>query len=184
MAIMIVTVYWKTLLKWSGKMAAKDSSFDIVSEVDMQEVANAINQTEKEIAQRFDFKGSNTTIEKKDEEIVIVTSDDFKLRNVVDILQTKFAKRNVPLKAFDYQKVENSLGGRAKQTIKIKQGINQEEAKKVTTLIKGLKLKVQASIQGDVIRVSGKNRDDLQEVIQAIKAADLPMNLQFVNYRG
>ncbi|SET37469.1 hypothetical protein SAMN05660297_02202 [Natronincola peptidivorans] len=164
-------------------MAAKDSSFDVVSQVDMQEVTNAISQTEKEIAQRFDFKDSNTTVEKNDNEILIVTSDDFKLRNVVDILQTKLTKRSVSLKALDYQKVENSLGGRAKQVIKIKQGISQEEAKKITTLIKGLKLKVQASVQGDVVRVSGKNRDDLQMVIQALKDADLPMNLQFINYR-
>ncbi|SDJ98890.1 YajQ family cyclic di-GMP-binding protein [Natronincola ferrireducens] len=164
-------------------MATKDSTFDIVSQVDMQEVTNAVNQTEKEIAQRFDFKGSNTVIEKKEDEILIATSDDFKLRNVIDILQTKLAKRNVPLKGMDYQKVEHALGGRVKQVIKVKQGINQEEAKKITTLIKGLKLKVQASVQGDVVRVSGKNRDDLQAVIQALKAADLPMNLQFVNYR-
>lgn len=170
-------------MEWSDKMAAKESSFDIVSQVEMQEVTNAINQTEKEIAQRFDFKGSNTTIEKKEEEITIVTSDDFKLKNVIDILQTKLTKRNVPLKGLDYQKVETSLGGRVKQIIKVKQGISQDEAKKVTTLIKGLKIKVQASVQGDTIRVTGKNRDDLQEVIQALKAADLPMNLQFVNYR-
>lgn len=173
----------KLFVEWSDIMAAKDCSFDIVSQVDMQEVTNAINQTEKEIAQRFDFRGSNTTIEKKDNDITIVTSDDFKLRNVIDILQTKLTKRNVSLKALDYQKVENSLGGRVRQVIKIKQGISQDEAKKITTLIKGLKLKVQASVQGDVVRVSGKNRDDLQEVIQALKAADLPMNLQFVNYR-
>ncbi|AKL94013.1 putative protein UPF0234 [Clostridium aceticum] len=164
-------------------MAAKDSSFDIVSEVDMQEVTNALTQTEKEIAQRFDFKGSNTTVEKNDDEVVIVTSDDFKLRNVVDIFQSKLAKRNVSLKALDYKKPESSLGGRMKQVIKIKQGISQEEAKKITTLIKGLKVKVQASVQGDVVRVSGKNRDDLQAVIQALKNADLPMNLQFTNYR-
>ncbi|AOY75884.1 YajQ family cyclic di-GMP-binding protein [Clostridium formicaceticum] len=164
-------------------MAAKDSSFDIVSEVDMQEVTNAITQTEKEIAQRFDFKGSNTTVEKNNDEVTIVTSDDFKLRNVVDIFQSKLAKRNVSLKALDYQKPESSLGGRMKQVIKVKQGISQEEAKKITTLIKGLKIKVQASVQGDVVRVSGKNRDDLQAVIQALKAADLPMNLQFTNYR-
>ncbi len=164
-------------------MAAKNSSFDIVSQVDMQEIANAINQTEKEIAQRFDFKNTDTIIERNEDEIQIVTSDDFKVRNAVDILQSKLTKRKVPLKALDYQKVENALGGRAKQVIKIKQGINQEEAKKINTLIKNLKLKVQASVQGDLIRVSGKNRDDLQEVIQALKSANLPINLQFINYR-
>ncbi|MCC5912389.1 MAG: YajQ family cyclic di-GMP-binding protein [Clostridiaceae bacterium] len=162
---------------------AKDNSFDIVSEVDMQEVTNAISQTDKEIAQRFDFKDSNTTVEKSNDEITIVTSDELKLKNVIDILQTKLTKRQVSIKAFDYQKVEKSLGGRVKQVIKIKQGINKEEAKKITSLIKNSKLKVQASVQGEVVRVSGKNRDDLQQVMQLLKDADLPMSLQFTNYR-
>lgn len=164
-------------------MAAKECSFDIVSQVNMQEVDNAIYQTDKEITQRFDFKGSNTTIEKKEDEIIINTVDDFKLQNVVDILQTKLAKREVPLKCFEYQKVENSLGGRVKQVIKIKQGIDKEQAKKITTLIKDLKLKVQPNIQGDVVRVNGKNKDDLQAAIQALREADLPFNVQFTNYR-
>ena len=164
-------------------MAAKDCSFDIVSQVNMAEVDNAVNQTEKEINQRFDFKGSKTEIEKKEDEITIVSSDDFKLKNVIDILQTKMAKREVPLKAFEYQKVENSLGGRVKQIIKIKQGIDKEQAKTVTGLIKDSKIKVQASIQGDSIRVTGKNKDDLQEVIQLLRGADLPFNVQFTNYR-
>lgn len=164
-------------------MAAKDCSFDIVSQVNMQEVDNSVHQTDKEVGQRFDFKGSNTTIERKESEIIIVTSDEFKLQNVVDILQTKLAKREVPLKSLEYGKIESSLGGRVKQIITIKQGIDKEQAKKITTLIKDLKLKVQASIQGDVVRVSGKNKDDLQEAIQAIKAADLPFTTQFINYR-
>lgn len=164
-------------------MAAKDSSFDIVSEVNMQEVDNSIYQTDKEVGQRFDFKGSNTVIERSGDEIIITTSDDFKLRNVVDILETKLAKREVPLKAFEYGKVESSMGGRVKQVIKIRQGIDKDQAKTITTLVKNSKLKVQASIQGDSVRVSGKNKDDLQAVIQAIKAADLPFNVQFTNYR-
>lgn len=164
-------------------MAAKDSSFDIVSEVNMQEVDNSVYQTDKEVGQRFDFKGSNTVIERSEDEIIITTSDDFKLRNVVDILETKLAKREVPLKAFEYGKVESSLGGRVKQVIKIRQGIDKDQAKTITTLVKNSKLKVQASIQGDSVRISGKNKDDLQAVIQAIKAADLPFNVQFTNYR-
>lgn len=164
-------------------MASKDSSFDIVSKVDVQEVDNALNQTEKEIIQRFDFKGSNTSIERKDEEVTIITSDDFKLRNVVDIFQAKLAKREISLKSLDYGKVESSLGGRVKQIIKIKQGIGKDDAKKVLNVIKDTKLKVQASIQDDTVRVSGKNKDDLQSVMQALRNADLSIHLQFVNYR-
>ncbi|KAB3527351.1 YajQ family cyclic di-GMP-binding protein [Alkaliphilus serpentinus] len=162
---------------------AKDSSFDIVSKVDLQEVSNAVNQTEKEINSRFDLKGTNTTIEKTDEDITIAADDDFKLKNVIDILQTKLAKRDVSLKSLEYGKVEHALGGRVKQTIKLRQGIDKDHSKKITTLIKDSKIKVQASIQGDAVRVSGKNKDDLQEVMQLLKAADLPIALQFTNYR-
>ena len=164
-------------------MASKDCSFDIVSKVDMSEVDNAINQTEKEISQRFDLKGTNSTVERKGDDLEVSADDDFKLRNVVDILQTKLTKRNVSLKAFEYGKVEHSLGGRVKQVIKIKQGIGKDESKQITTLIKDSKIKVQASIQGDSVRVTGKNRDDLQAVIQALRAADLPINMEFTNYR-
>lgn len=164
-------------------MASKDASFDIVSQVDMAEVDNAVNQTEKEINQRFDFKGSNTTIERKEQMIVINTSDDFKLQNVVDILQTKLAKRDVPLKSMEYGKIESALGGRVKQEVTIRVGIDKDQAKVLTTMIKDSKIKVQASIQGDSIRVTGKNRDDLQAVIALIRNADLPFNTQFTNYR-
>ncbi len=164
-------------------MASKDPSFDIVSQVNMAEVDNAVNQADKEISQRFDFKGSNTTIERKEETIVIVTSDDFKLQNVVDILQTKLTKREVPLKSLEYGKVESSLGGRVKQEIKVRVGIDKDQAKVLTTLIKDSKIKVQAAIQGDSIRVTGKNKDDLQAVISLIRGADLPFNTQFTNYR-
>lgn len=164
-------------------MASKDSSFDIVSQVDLMEVENAVNQTAKEISQRFDLKGTGTEITRNNDDITISAEDDFKLRNVVDILQTKLTKRNISLKALDYGKVESSLGGKVKQVIKVKQGIDKDEAKIITTKIKESKIKVQASIQGDSVRVTGKNRDDLQAVIQMLKAEDLPMNLSFTNYR-
>ncbi len=125
----------------------------------------------------------NTTVERNDAEISINAPDDLKLKNVIDILQTKMAQRKVSLKALEYGKVEHALGGRAKQIIKLQQGIDKEQAKKITALIKGSKIKVQASIQGESVRVSGKNRDDLQAVIQLLKDEDLPMNLQFTNYR-
>ncbi|ABW19505.1 YajQ family cyclic di-GMP-binding protein [Alkaliphilus oremlandii] len=162
---------------------AKDNSFDIVSQIDLQEVDNAINQSSKEISQRFDLKGTNTTVERNDTEISINAPDDMKLKNVVDILQTKLTQRGISLKALEYGKIEHALGGRAKQVIKLQQGIDKDQAKKITTLIKDSKIKVQASIQGESVRVSGKNRDDLQAAIQLLKEADLPMNLQFTNYR-
>lgn len=162
---------------------AKDSSFDIVSEVDMQEVDNALNQAQKEITGRFDFKGSNSTIERKENEITINTLDEMKLDNMVDIFEAKLIKRGVSPKSFEYGKVESSLGGRVKQIVKIRAGIEKEQAKKITSLIKDKKLKVQASIQGDSVRVTGKNKDDLQTVIQAIKEADFEFAVQFTNYR-
>ena len=162
---------------------AKDCSFDIVSEVNMQEVDNALNQAAKEITGRFDFKGSNSTIERKDNEIVMNTTDDFKLENMTDIFESKLIKRGISPKSFEYGKVESSLGGRVKQNVKIRVGIDKEQAKKITTMIKDKKLKVQASIQGDSIRVTGKNKDDLQEVIAAVKGADLDFAVQFTNYR-
>ncbi len=162
---------------------AKDCSFDIVSKIDLMEVDNAVNQTAKEISQRFDLKDTNTEIERKNEEVIINAEDDFKLKNVVDIFQTKMTKRNLSLKALDYGKIEHALGGRAKQVIKLQQGIDKDQAKLITTTIKNAKIKVQASIQGDTVRVTGKNKDDLQAVIQLLKSADLPINLQFTNYR-
>ncbi|WP_026477921.1 YajQ family cyclic di-GMP-binding protein [Alkaliphilus transvaalensis] len=164
-------------------MASKDSSFDIVSQVDTMEVENAVNQTAKEISQRFDLKGTDTKIERSNDDITISAEDDFKLKNVVDILQTKLTKRNISLKALDYGKIESSLGGKVKQVIKVRQGIDKDQAKLITSTIKDSKIKVQASIQGDSVRVSGKNKDDLQAVIQLLKTADLPINLQFTNYR-
>ena len=164
-------------------MATKDSSFDIVSQVNLAEVDNAVNQADKEITQRFDFKGSKTSIERKENVITINTSDDFKMQNVIDILQTKLVKREVPLKAMEYGEIETSLGGRVKQEIKIMVGLDKDQTKAITSLIKDSKVKVQAAIQGDIVRVTGKNKDDLQDVMQALRAADFTFNIQFTNYR-
>ncbi|GIM47874.1 YajQ family cyclic di-GMP-binding protein [Collibacillus ludicampi] len=164
-------------------MAAKESSFDIVSKVDMQEVDNAVHQAQKEIENRFDFKGSKSSIERSNEEIILVGDDEYKLNAVTDILQTKLVKRGVSLKALEYGKIEPAAGGTVRQTIKIKQGISQEHAKTIVKLVKDSKLKVQASVQGDQVRVSGKSKDELQAVIRMLREADLPIELQFVNYR-
>ncbi|ASS75569.1 YajQ family cyclic di-GMP-binding protein [Tumebacillus algifaecis] len=162
---------------------AKDASFDVVSKVDMQELDNAVNQASKEMISRFDFKGSKSSIELKEEEILLASDDEGKLRSVIDILESKIIKRGISLKSLDYRKVEPAAAGTVRQTVKIKQGIDQENAKKIVKIIKDSKIKVQASVQGDAVRVSGKNRDDLQQVIQLLKGADVPVDLQFNNYR-
>jgi hypothetical protein len=161
----------------------KDHSFDIVSKPNLQEVDNAISMAMKEIANRFDFKGSISNITKEGEKIKLVSEDEFKLKNVINVLQEKLARRQVPLKFFEYGKIEEALGGTVKQDVTIKQGIPQEKAKEITKLIKTSGLKVQAQIQGDEIRIFGKKLDDLQAAIQRIKAANLPIVLSFVNYR-
>lgn len=158
-------------------------SFDVVSQVDRQEVDNAVNQTRKEIEQRYDFKGTKTEIALEDDSIQIVSEDDFKVKAAVDILQSKLARRGVSLKALVYGKIEPAAGGRAKQTITVQQGIAIEKARQIVKLVKDAKLKVQSQIQGDQVRVSGKKRDDLQAVIQLLKAQDLDLPLQFINYR-
>jgi len=163
---------------------AQDFSFDIVSKINLQELDNAINMSMKEISQRFDFKGSVSDIKNEEnKKIVVVSDDEFKLKNVIDILQGKLVKRGISLKFLDYGKVESSLGGSVKQEITLKQGIPQEKAKQINTLIKDKKLKVQPQIQGDQIRVSSKSKDELQVVIQTLRAANLDIELQFVNYR-
>ena len=162
---------------------AGDSSFDIVSKVDMQEVHNALNQTEKEISQRYDFKNSKTEITLDGEELKIVTEDDFKLRSVIDILQTKMIKRQVAVKNLDYGKVEQASGGSVRQIIKIKQGLEADLAKSLVKDIKGMGLKVQSQIMGDQVRISAKSKDDLQKVIQFLKGRDYHIELQFTNYR-
>ncbi|AHF06639.1 YajQ family cyclic di-GMP-binding protein [Desulfitobacterium metallireducens] len=162
---------------------AKESSFDIVSQVEMQEVSNAIHQAQKEIEQRFDFKNSKSSIELQEDKIILVSDDDFKLRNVVDILESKLVKRQVSLKALDYGKVTPAASDTVRQEAKLVQGISQEKAKQVNKLIKESKIKVSSSIQGDQVRVTGKDKDDLQAVIALLRQQDLGIDLQFINYR-
>lgn len=162
---------------------AKEASFDIVSNADVQEVINAVHQAQKELQTRFDFKGSKSEINMSDEDIVVVSDDEYKLTSVIDILQSKLIKRGISLKSLDYQVVESASKGTVRQTIRIKQGLEQDVAKKIVKIIKDSKLKVQATLQGDQVRVTGKSRDDLQMVIQTLKGEDLAADLQYVNYR-
>jgi len=159
-------------------------SFDIVSKVDMQEVDNAVNQAIKEIAQRYDFKGSKSEVTQEKEGIKILTEDDFRLKAVIDILQSKFIKRGLSLKSFQYGKVEPASGSMVRQQITIQQGISKEKGKEIVAAVKETKLKVQAQIQDDQVRVTGKNIDDLQEVIQLLKGKDLGVEMQFLNFRS
>ena len=160
-----------------------ESSFDVVSSVDLQEVKNAIGQAMKEITTRFDLKGTSSTIDLQGEQILISTADEFKIKAVRDVLETRLVKRGVPLKALTFGTVEKALGGTARQTADLQKGIPSEKAREIVKIIKGTKLKVQASIQGDQVRVSGKNRDDLQSVIRLLKETDLGIDMQFTNYR-
>lgn len=162
---------------------SKDNSFDIVSTIDMQEVDNAINQAIKEIKNRFDFKNSKSDIRQEKDKIILVSDDEFKLKNVVDILESKMIKRGISLKALNYGKVEEATGNTVRQVVDLQQGISKEQAKVVTKIIKDTKLKVLAQIQDDQVRVSGKDRDDLQAVIKALKDKDLDFDLQFINFR-
>lgn len=158
-------------------------SFDVVSKVDLQEVQNALQQTRKEIAQRYDFKGSKTEIEQEAEGIRILSDNDFRVKAVVDVLQSKLVKRGVNLKSIEYGKIEPAAGGAAKQMLTIHQGLDTDAAREVVKLIKDAKLKVQAQVQDDQVRVTGKQRDDLQAVIQHLRAVDFRRPLQFVNMR-
>jgi len=158
-------------------------SFDVVSKVDAQELDNALNQTRKEIEGRFDFKNSHTTVEEAKNAITITTSDELKLKNVVDILQSKANKRGISLKAFDYGKVEPAAGNAVRQVVTVKAGIPKDKAKTMTEAIKTAKLKVSAQIQDEQIRVSGKSKDDLQKAQALLKGLDLDLPLQFTNYR-
>ena len=161
----------------------KDSSFDIVSEVNMQEVLNAVNQAKKEVSQRYDFKGSKTEISLDNDVIKVTTEDDFRLNSVIDILKTRLITRKVAVRNLQYGKIEEAAGGMVRQQITIRQGIETEKAKAMVKDIKNAKLKVQAAIQGDSVRVSGKNKDDLQKVIALLRENDYDLELQFVNYR-
>jgi hypothetical protein len=163
---------------------AKECSFDIVSEVDLQEIDNAVNQAVKEIGQRFDFRGSKSSITLEGVEIKIVGDDDLKLRNIIDILQNKVIKRGISVKNLDYGKVESAFQGTVRQTVTIKKGISKEDGKEVVAAIKNLKLKVQAQIMDDQVRVSAKDKDELQTVIAKLKQVPFKVDLQFINFRS
>ena len=162
---------------------AKDSSFDVVSQVDMQEMDNSVNQVKKEIAQRYDFRGSDASIELNDKEIKLAAEDDYKLGAIIDMLRARMAKRGIPLRCLELGKIEPAAKGTVRQTVTIKQGISKEVGKKIQAAIKATKLKVTAQIQEDQVRVSGAKKDDLQAVIQTLKAADFGVDLQFINLR-
>jgi uncharacterized protein YajQ (UPF0234 family) len=162
---------------------AAENSFDIACKVDMQEVANAINQAQREIETRYDLKGTKNSIEQEKMVLTVQSPDDMKLRAVVDILQSKLHRRGIDLKALTVGEPQPAAGSTLRQTITLQDGIPQEKAKEIIRLIKDSKIRVQASIQEKQVRVSGKNRDDLQAVIQALKASDLGIDMQFTNYR-
>jgi len=164
---------------------ASDSSFDIVSKIEMPEVQNAVDQALKEIAQRYDFKGSISKIElnQKDGKLTLTSDDEFKMKSVIDVLQSKLIKRGVPIKNLDYGKVESASGGTARQEVTLQQGIPQDKAKDIVKTIKGMKMKVQAQIREDEVRVSAKKLDDLQAVMAELKGQNFGVELQFDNYR-
>ncbi len=163
---------------------AKDSSFDVVSEVDMQEMDNSVNQVAREISQRYDFKGSSASIELvENKEIKLAAEDEYKLETILDMLRVRMAKREMPLRCLDLGKVEPAAKGTVRQTITIQKGIAKDKARDIVAAIKNLKLKVQAQIMDDQVRVSGAKKDDLQAAIQALKQADFGVDLQFVNMR-
>jgi uncharacterized protein YajQ (UPF0234 family) len=162
-----------------------DNSFDVVSIVDMPEVLNAVQQATKEILNRFDLKNSKSAIElnEKDSKLVVTSSDDFKLKSVVDVLQQKLAKRQVPLKNFTYGPIQPAAGSTSRQEITIQSGIPIEKCKDIVKALKESKVKAQASIQGDLVRVSSKSRDVLQDVMQLLKKGDFGVEVQFTNFR-
>ncbi len=159
-------------------------SFDIVSKVDMQEIDNAVNQTVKEISQRYDFKGTKSEVTLENEAIKVLADDDFRLKAIIDILQSKCVKRGVSLKALQYGKTESASGGMVRQIVTIQQGVSKEKGKEIIGVVKDTKLKVQGQIQEDQVRVTGKNIDDLQEIIRLLKGKDLDVELQYINFRS
>ncbi|HEY8280022.1 MAG TPA: YajQ family cyclic di-GMP-binding protein [Bdellovibrionota bacterium] len=161
-------------------------SFDVVSQVVLQEIDNAVNQTVKEISQRYDFKNSKTTLEwrAKEKEIILVADDDYKLGAATDILQSKMVKRQIPLKNMKYGTIEQATGGQVRQVITVQNGLDKEAAKKVTEVVKNTKLKVQAQIMDDQVRVTSKSIDDLQATMRSLKSAALDVDVQFVNMRS
>ena len=163
---------------------AQQNSFDIVSQVNRAEVVNALDQTMKEVRQRFDFKGSKSEVVLEAEELILTAEDETKLRNMKDILEQKLVRRGVPLKAFTYGRTEDAAGGTLRQRVAIQQGIPTDKAKEIVRFIKDSKVKVQAAIQGDVVRVTGRDRDTLQDVIARLKAKDFGIDMQYTNYRS
>ncbi|MCW7470402.1 MULTISPECIES: YajQ family cyclic di-GMP-binding protein [Leptospira] len=164
---------------------AQDPSFDIVSKIERPELQNAVAQAMTEIQTRFDFKGSNSEIKLTEDSLVLTSENDIKLKQVIDVLTTKMAKRGISLKAFDFDsKIESATGQTVRQKVKIQNGLDKEQTKQITTLIKDQKLKVQATIQGESVRVVGKKKDDLQEVMAAIRNANFNFDANFTNFKG
>jgi len=163
---------------------ASESSFDIVSDFDRQELVNAIDQTQREMRQRYDLKSAGGSLELEKDAIVITAPSDMTLRSIFDVLESKMVRRNLDLKILDRGQVENASGGNVRQRISLRRGINQELAKDISKLIRDQVPKVRAQIQGDAVRVSGKSKDDLQKAIAAVRQRDFEVPLQFVNYRG
>ncbi|MBI2841008.1 MAG: YajQ family cyclic di-GMP-binding protein [Acidobacteria bacterium] len=162
---------------------ASEYSFDVVSKIDLQEVSNAVQQSVKEIQTRFDLKGSKCDIQLVEGKIVLNADDEYKLKSIKDILEQKLVKRHVPLKGLTFGKLQEALHGTVKQDCDLQQGIPQEKAKEIVKLVKGTKLKVQASIQGDQVRISGRDKDALQSTMRMLRESDLGINMQFDNYR-
>jgi cyclic-di-GMP-binding protein len=163
-----------------------DNSFDVVSKIELPEVSNAIQQALKEIQQRYDLKGSHSTIElvEKDNKVLLASADDFKLKAIIEILEQKLIKRKVSLKGLEYGVVTPASGSTVRQEIKLQQGIDADKARKIVQAVKDSKKKVQVSIQGDLLRVSSKDRDTLQEVMHLLRSGDFGLDLQFINYRS
>ncbi|MEO0407027.1 MAG: YajQ family cyclic di-GMP-binding protein [Cyanobacteria bacterium P01_A01_bin.135] len=162
---------------------ASSSSFDVVSDFDRQELVNALDQARREVKSRYDLKSTDTTLELGDDTITITTDSDFTLQTVQDVMQTKAVKRGLSLKIFDYGDIESATGTRVRQVVTLRKGIDKELAKKISKLIRDEFNKIQASIQGDSVRVSSKSKDDLQQVMARLKQEDYPVALQFTNYR-
>jgi uncharacterized protein YajQ (UPF0234 family) len=162
---------------------ASDHSFDVVSKIDLQEVDNAVQQAMKEIRQRYDFRGSISRIHREEGSLFLEAEDDYKLKAVTEILSQRLAGRRVPLKGLNFNRPQDASGGNLRQEVLLQQGIPQEHAKEIVKTLKGTKLKVQASIQGDQVRVRGKNLDDLQAAIRILQDRAMPIDMQFTNYR-
>lgn len=164
-------------------MAAKDNSFDIVSQINIEEVKNAMQVALKEITNRFDFKGSKSDMKLEKDDLILISDDDFKLDQVKDVLTAKLIKREVPTKNLQYEKVEQAAGNTVRQRVILKSGIDRDDAKKINNAVKESKLKVKTQIQDDQIRVTGKSRDDLQQVMQIVRELPLSVDVQFLNFR-